>query len=157
MIGIARGEESRAKCSNQYSLFPDEKDKDNSIPVYRKKTVNVIYPLIDVGYNRYDCQNYIESVGMPVPEPSNCMFCPFQNEKEVVLLKRKYPQAYQEWVGYEYEKMLKNIDKPTNLGVKGKQTLNEYIQLAEYKFRNVATRELEHYRFSHGHHVKSKF
>jgi 3'-phosphoadenosine 5'-phosphosulfate sulfotransferase (PAPS reductase)/FAD synthetase len=158
MIGIARGEEKRAKCSKQLSLFPLD-DKDPTIPVYRQKTVEIQYPLIEIGYNRADCQAYIESVGLPVPPPSNCMFCPFQNEKEVLLLSMKYQDKFKEWIDYEYAKMVKYIDLPTdkNYGVKGRYTLPEYLQRAKLKYPNETIESLEHYRFSHGHSTKSKF
>lgn len=36
------------------------------------------YPLLELGLRRSDCQDVIESAGLPVPPKSSCFFCPFR-------------------------------------------------------------------------------
>lgn len=62
LIGIARSEEKR--INNEIACS------------WGQKSIVKVYPLIDIGYDRKDCQNYIASLSQPVPLPSNCILCP---------------------------------------------------------------------------------
>jgi hypothetical protein len=93
LVGIARQEESRIA-------------DPNNVEVWRKQSIVIEYPLLDVGYNRKDCQNYIESTGYEIPLPSNCMYCPFAcNDMEILWLESNYPKQFQKWVQYESKKL----------------------------------------------------
>ncbi len=155
IIGFAKGEENRRAVKPQVEMFP-ELIKENR-PVWMRKNVEHIYPLIDLGLDRKGCQNLIEGFGYEVPMPSNCMFCPFQNEAEIVYLHRFYPAKWAEWVAYEANKLKKDAGIKNNLGVKGNKTLSQFLEAALVKYGSWTDEKLKDYKFSHGHCVKSKY
>jgi len=127
------------------------------IPRYRSRCVVHHYPLIELGMNRADCQQYIAQVGQTVPMPSNCRMCPFQNEAEIVFLYRTDELTWRTWVEREAAKLAKNAHKPVNLGVKGKLTLPEFLAKALLRYGSWSVEQLTEYRFSHGHCVSSRY
>lgn len=40
------------------------------------------FPLLDIGYNRGDCEQDFINHGLPVPKKSSCVFCPYQKKGE---------------------------------------------------------------------------
>lgn len=157
IIGFAKGEEKRQILpkNSQLELFPKiVKDKR---PIWKQKNITTQYPLIDIGWSRQDCQNYINNLDLRLPMPSNCMFCPFQNEPEIVYLYRNFPEKFEEWKLYEAKKLQKNKEQPRNLGAKGEQTLQEYLNAALGKYGHWTLEQLHEYKNSHGHCVKSKY
>ena len=40
------------------------------------------YPLVDRRMTRGDCVSWLERQGLPVPERSACVMCPFQSERD---------------------------------------------------------------------------
>lgn len=94
LIGIARGEEKRLSD-------PTKEDK-----VWKRQSIVVEYPLIDVAMNRTDCQNYIKELGYPIPMPSNCMYCQYGcNDMEILWMYHAYPDNFHEWAAYEQAKL----------------------------------------------------
>ena len=147
LIGIAAGEEKRAGGEGK-----------NKGPLWMQRNIKREYPLIPLGLDRAGCQRLIAEHGYHVPPPSNCMLCPFVNERELLLLARAYPDAFAEWVEIEANKLRANAHKgEKNLGVFGRRSLPEVLEAAEKKFGHMTTAELEEYRFSHGHCVKSSY
>lgn len=155
LIGFAKGEESRCAEPAQLELFPDDIKDDR--PKWMKRTVQHIYPLIEMKLDRAGCQDLIADYGHRVPIPSNCMMCPFQNEAEVVYLHRFHPKMWAYWVEREAAKLLKNVAKTRNLGVKGEKMLLEFLENAKLKYDHWGDEDLIAYRNSHGHCVKSKY
>lgn len=158
LIGIARGEEKRAGTN--------EESKDR----WMREAINKRYPLIDIGYDRQDCQDYIRGLGYEVPIPSNCILCPFMSKQELLYLYRKMPEWYNKWVDLEENKIQKfmhngdrtktlksNGEIGDNLGVWGKKLLPEILQEAIDEFGHMTDEELHEYKMSHGHCVKSKY
>lgn len=161
LVGIARNEESRVKTGDV-----DERQKWMS-------SVKTTYPLMEIGFGRKECQEYIESMkptsAIAVPSPSNCMFCPWLSPIELLWLSRKMPKRVDEWVVIEAAKLRKYegaISKKTgnvvvNHGafkVNGKPgTLREAITAAEKKFGHMTNAELDDYKMSHGHCVATKY
>lgn len=87
------------------------------------------------------------------------MMCPYANELEMLYHYKAYPQSFAQWQKYEQAKIEKDKKrgKPSNNGVKGRRTLAEYIAHANDKYPDVSIEALRQYRFSHGHHVKSRY
>ncbi len=153
LIGIARGEESR--------IFDAEKET----LAWKRQSVHIEYPLIDIGYNRQDCQDYIRQVNYPIPMPSNCMFCPYVacNAMELLWLEKTYPDKFEQWCKHEQAKLNDWQHIERNVGVSGKfkegkaVTLKEMLEDAKSKYPNITLAELNEYKWSHGHCVKSKY
>ncbi|WP_418181294.1 hypothetical protein ACNSOL_12365 (plasmid) [Aliarcobacter lanthieri] len=93
---------------------------------WKEKALITEYPLIDIGYDRTACQEYINSLGIEIPYPSNCMFCPFSSgsHMEILWLYMNMPERFYEWVELEEKKLeyfknnhniiLNKLNKPTN-------------------------------------------
>lgn len=79
MLGIAAGEESRAAGND-------------TGPKWMQRTVRRIYPLIEMGMDRSDCQNKLRELGADVPRPSLCQHCPFKKEADLLLMKERQPE-----------------------------------------------------------------
>ena len=164
-IGFAAGEESRVSVrkladpgpGDELLLFGDcQTTIDSYIPKWRQLTVTHLYPLIDLGFSRQSCQLAIAGYGHTVPFPSNCMLCPYQNEIEILYLYSKHRTMWNYWLIREAAKLTKFAYAKVNYGVKGKLTLEAFLEKAQAKFGHMTMEEIEEYRFSHGHCVKSK-
>lgn len=147
LIGIAREEESRAGRN------------DESPQKWMRDSINKVYPLIDMGWNRQDCQNYIGlELKQEIPLPSNCILCPFMSLQELLYMYRVMPHWYDIWVELEQSKINNNLHAgDRNLGVWGKKLLPEALKDAEKKHGHMTNEELFEYKMSHGHCVKSKY
>lgn len=139
LVGISKGEEKRVASITE-------------IKRWKRDSIETVYPLIEEGMDRQACQNYIRSVGQPIPWPSNCMLCPFLSDIELVWLYRRYQKDYEEWVDIEQQKLEKNSHLPPdrNLGVWGKKKLPEVLAEALAKHGGMSDAELDDYKFSHG-------
>lgn len=144
IIGIAKGEEKRVAS-------------DEKLSVWEAKTIKKLFPLIDLGMDRLRCQEYIQSVGFKVPPPSNCMICPYMSEIELLWLFYNYPEVFNEWVVIEKNKLEKFKSLKVNLGVWPDKHLPEKLDEAKKRFSNMSIEEINTYKFSHGHCVKSKY
>jgi len=157
LIGIAKGEEKRVADVTKETLQ------------WKKQAIRVSYPLIDIEYDRQSCQDYINSINMPLPMPSNCMFCPFgSNGMELLYMYHTYPNRFYEWVELEQKKLDAWTDAKKNVGVSGRLhkdgkkkgdavTLLDLLEEAKAKYPNVTLNELNEYKWSHGHCVTSSY
>lgn len=159
LIGIAKEEESRI-----------EKAQECVVGKWMKLAVDRKYPLIDLSFNRADCQQGILDYGHPVPMPSNCRRCPFISEVELLWLYRFDRKAFEEWVDMEDAKIAYDVIRPRSKqnqqrieqgetipsnGVFGKRRLMEVLADAQRKYGHMSDDELHEYKMSHGHCVKS--
>jgi hypothetical protein len=55
---------------------------------------NRVYPLLDLGLRRGDCEQVIAGAGLPVPPRSACWFCPLHGKEEWRRLKRRQPALF---------------------------------------------------------------
>jgi hypothetical protein len=163
LIGISRGEERR--------LADHSKDPKK----WFRECIEIQYPLVDLGMDRKDCQEYIRDAGQIVPPPSNCILCHFANLTELEYLRRFDPESAAEWIQLEANKIAKyrHLDRipvteekrgtktPTpkkrNLGVYGLKLLPEKFEEARTKHIDWSDQEIKDYRFSHGHCAATKY
>lgn len=157
LLGIAAGEESRiAEPKYEIDFFGNFLIAN---PTWMDHCLQKVYPLVDLQMDRSACQIYIRSTGLPLPPPSNCMMCPFLSKQEILWLYRNYPETFYEWQGYEQAKLNKfsNAEIKSNLGVKGKITLAEFLDQAIAEYGHWTDEQLNDYKMSHGHCVKSAY
>jgi 3'-phosphoadenosine 5'-phosphosulfate sulfotransferase (PAPS reductase)/FAD synthetase len=147
LLGMSRGEEGR--------VSPD----DQMAHEWMRLSVEKAYPLLWLGWDREDCQRYIRKIGKVVPPPSNCMFCPFMNRVELLWLARKYPEDFERWVGFERRKLKKfaHLGDRNHCVLHKTKTLRQVLADAEKQYGEWTLEQLEEYRFSHGHCVRSKY
>lgn len=125
-------------------------------PVWKKNAVDRYYPLIEDGTTRQDCIDYLEAIGLTV-FPSNCMLCFYQSDQEVLWLYRNYVGVFNGWVKMERDKLDKYAGVENNFGVFGKGTLLDKLAKAQEKYGHLTDEELNEYKYSHGHCIKSKY
>lgn len=160
ILGIAAGEEKRIKASkkeqltNQLALFGK---KLNSRSTWMKQCIAKIFPMIAEGINRQQAQDYILSTPWPLPPPSNCKHCPFLSKQEILWMYRFIPQDFHDWVVIEQAKIDKCCGRGRNLGVKGEKLLPQILREAIEEFGHWTDSQLQDYKMSHGHCVKSNF
>jgi len=148
LIGLAKGEEKR--CAK-----PKVND---SLPLWRKSSIRIVYPLIEMKRDRAGCQSHVRSLNEPVPWPSNCKLCPYLSEQELLWLFRNCPEDFYDWVEIEANKLEKNKHMgEKNFGVFGKRTLTQALEDAEAKYGHWTKEQLDDWKFSHGHCVSSQY
>ena len=162
LLGIAAGEEHRVAAQGKKALKKMQLDLFKQPRPIGKSwmdwCLDKAYPLIDAGMDRAACQAYIRSVGLPLPFPSNCMMCPFASKAEILWLYRKMPAQFRKWVAFEQAKLDKCAGTAKrNLGVKGEQSLEAVLAEAIAEFGHLSDAELETYKMSHGHCVRSSY
>jgi hypothetical protein len=145
LVGIAKGEEGRVSDPGKVTQRWME-------------TFDLMYPLIDLGMDRKSCQDKIRDLGHEIPFPSNCMLCPFMNDVELLWLKRFHPEQLEIWIDLESNKIQNNLHMgEKNFGVWKGMLLPQKVEQVEGKYGHMTDDELNDYKFSHGHCVKSKF
>jgi 3'-phosphoadenosine 5'-phosphosulfate sulfotransferase (PAPS reductase)/FAD synthetase len=145
LLGIAKGEESRAS-----------KNEDSPLK-WQRDCINKVYPLLDLGMDRKDCQEYIRKY-MEVPVPSNCILCPFMNDVELLHMYRFNKSWLDKWIVLEANKIQANLHLgKKNLGVWGRKLLPEILAEVLEKHGHMTDQDLVDYKMSHGHCVKSKY
>jgi hypothetical protein len=161
IIGFAKGEENRrldAGCNEQLELIPSEK---KTVRKWLLECVERVTPLIDLGMDRAAIQAYLQSRGLPCPPPSNCWACPYKSRHETLFLLRTDPAAVELWRAIEKRK-LETWAAPcaangkANHGVKGRKTLDEFLDEAERLHGTMSTEALYEHVYSHGHKIPSK-
>lgn len=151
MIGLSSGEVGRRL----------KKQKD--VPLWMGRTVERVYPLVEMGWDGKRCQEYILGSGFPLPVPSLCRRCPYKGELDVLRMSRDDPEGFTEWVELERNKLdahserFPHLPEERNHGVFGANTtLPDVLAKAEEKYGHLSDEELDGMRME-GHAVGSKY
>lgn len=73
-----------------------------------KKWISNRFPLIEAGFNRTDCVDYVvERLGMRPPK-SSCFFCPYHSDAYWIDLKKNHPEDFARAV--EFDVAIRNLD-----------------------------------------------
>ena len=59
------------------------------------------YPLIEMEWSRSKCKSYVEQLGLPVPQKSSCVGCPYHSNRYFLDMKRDRPREWQEAVDFD--------------------------------------------------------
>jgi hypothetical protein len=161
LIGLAAGEEKR---------IADQAKNPNK---WFRECIEVAYPLIDLGMNRQDCQDYVRQADQIVPPPSNCVLCPWCSLTELEYMRRFDPVNLSEWIALEKAKLDKYAHlnrvpvykkggeiegyKNKNLGVFGVKSLPIKVEEARLKHLDWSDEQIRDYKFSHGHCTSSRY
>jgi len=151
LIGIAHGEESR---------MAGEFDEE-----WKQMALQNVYPLIQMGMDRFACQEINKKYIQYEVKPSNCLLCPWLSKPELLYLFRFLRDDYNDWVRIEQNKFAKHADKgEKNLGVWAKwikdesrpYSLEDALVDAQKEFGHWTNEDLHNYKMNHGC-VGSKF
>lgn len=73
---------------------------------WKLASVQTEYPLIDIGYDRKACQDYIKSLGFRMVMPSNCLFCHFgATHLEILWMHLNLEEDFYRWAKHEENKL----------------------------------------------------
>jgi hypothetical protein len=89
LIGISRDEAHRAKPA---------RGKSPGAPVYWLENQ---WPLLELGYYRGHCLEWMRQRGYPEPPRSACVFCPFHSDDEWIRLRDHEPVEFARAVQFE--------------------------------------------------------
>ena len=108
--------------------------KDSRLP-----WIENVYPLIDKGMSREDCQKWLKRNGFPKAPRSSCTFCPFHSDQEWMRLRDEEPKEFAGAV--EWEKRFQATAALPNSGMKGIPFLHgTCVPLAQVKFKAANNR-----------------
>lgn len=145
ILGFAKGEEHRTKHGNKYD------------PIWKQKNVDRHYALMVDGADR---EQTIANNAANIPHkvwPSNCMICFYMSLQEILWLYRFETDMFWAWVGMEKNKLIKYAHEKKNFGVYGKLTLEQKLAQAQDLYGHWTDEQLNEYKFSHGHCMKSQY
>lgn len=99
IIGIAKDEEARLE-----NIEIKEQ--------WRNEAIETVFPLMEIGYNRKDCQEYIKSLNYAIPIPSNCVKCPYGTGAfELLWMYYNHPKYFYDWANDEKTKLDFYVDQ----------------------------------------------
>jgi hypothetical protein len=81
-IGISTDEASRAK--------------DSRVPWVTNR-----WPLLELRLSRADCEAVLRACGLPVPEKSACVFCPYRQDVEWARWRERHPEQFARAVAWD--------------------------------------------------------
>ncbi|MHB8461859.1 MAG: hypothetical protein ACYDA1_04370, partial [Vulcanimicrobiaceae bacterium] len=154
------------KPPSQLTLAVPGVKKHNVPPPWFALNVKSIYPLIDLGMKREDCQQYNAAFAMAVP-PSNCKFCHHKTDEEILWTSMKYPDDFETWATLEQEKIehwkTRTPAGKNNSGVRSQESLREVATRMYATLRPKFPSDmdlldyLENFRFTRGHCVSTSY
>lgn len=147
ILGFAAGEEKRTSNGSKFD------------PIWKQKNVDRHYPLITDGVDRAGSIALNEKLLPHKVLPSNCKRCLYMSEQELVWLYRNEPKDFFEWVEVEKQKLEFYAEKgiANNYGVFGKITLLQKLEISLSKYGHWSNEQLDEYKYSHGHCIKTKY
>jgi len=78
-------------------------DESQRMKPSRTKWLTNSYPLVDLGLSRNDCYKIMEDAGLPKPEKSACIYCPYHSDTYWSFLKTQHPTEFQEAVRIDHK------------------------------------------------------
>jgi hypothetical protein len=73
-------------------------DEAHRMSESRSQYIKHRFPLIEIGFSRQDCIDWLKEHNLPVPGKSSCTFCPFHDDKAWIEMKREGGKDWQEAV-----------------------------------------------------------
>lgn len=70
------------------------------------------FPLLELGFSRDDCLDFLGSVGWPLPLRSSCVCCPFRSNDQWRILRDRYPADFAKAI---------EVDEEVRNAVEGKE------------------------------------
>lgn len=67
----------------------------------RTRWVTNTYPLVDLGISRSDCEQIVINAGLPKPQKSACVFCPYHSDRYWQWMKDEHPAVFQDAVKFD--------------------------------------------------------
>lgn len=69
-------------------------DEAERMKANRNKKITNKYPLIDLRMSRGDCLDWLTAKGLPLPQKSSCIICPYHNDTHWNEMKKNHPRDW---------------------------------------------------------------
>jgi hypothetical protein len=80
------------ECNKMLGISADEVYR---VKESKHKWENNVYPLIDIGFTRNDCYNWLIKNGYSIPPKSSCVICPFKSDRDFARIKEEEPDEFE--------------------------------------------------------------
>jgi len=97
-LGIAPRQPLRTRATALIGISVDEAHRMK--PARHKMVLNT-YPLVDANLTRRDCERIVLSVGLPKPQKSACIMCPYHSDAWWHNLKANHPVDFDRAVRFD--------------------------------------------------------
>jgi hypothetical protein len=67
----------------------------------RVKWLRTSYPLVDAGITRDRCRDIVQAAGLPEPQKSACVYCPYHSDATWLALKTDHPEQFARAVAFD--------------------------------------------------------
>lgn len=149
VIGSGKGGMLRRQCTSRWKIYPIRRFLQkirNGRTVYlwlgittdewhraKDADVNYIvhkYPLLDMNMSREDCENWLKSNNLPIPQKSSCVFCPYLNRASWQEMKLNGGPDWHKAV--EVDNMIRDFSYPDSVFLHRKcLPLDEAVQVSD--------------------------
>lgn len=163
-IGFTADERHRAERAERerqqtFAFAEQGKVRDK----WMAECINRVYPLIDLGWTREDCQRYIRDCGVTsMPAPSLCKLCPHKGPELILWTALNLPDEFALWQRLEDEKIRRHagrVDKKgnpiPNHGVHPGVRLTDTVNATRAKYKHLTDAQLRtmlnEFRMTNGH------
>lgn len=92
ILGYAKGERVKKHATALIGISLDEATR---MKPSRTAWIENRYPLVDAGLRRADCLRIVEQTGLPRPEKSSCLFCPYHSDAYWINLRSQHPEDFE--------------------------------------------------------------
>lgn len=107
------------------------------------KYMRNVFPLLDLGWSRKDCERYLKSIGWTSVSKSACIGCPFHGNRRWREMRDKYPEEWADAV--EFDAAIRNGSaraNATGTPLRGHMYLHRSrVPLSEAPIDRVTSRE----------------
>ena len=105
------------------------------------------YPLVDWKWDRDDCERVIMFAdGICLPPKSSCYFCPSMKPEEILQLRRRHPDLYEDAIEIE-KAMQRTLQEDSSIeGLAGKYAWQDIVEAADKQpelLDKIRTREMQ--------------
>ena len=101
LLGLSLSNTGRTKKGSVIMYLGITYDESERVKNSNRQYIINYFPLVDLKLNRNDCVNYLKNKGLPVPNKSCCIHCPYQGIKQWKFVKDNYPNDFKLAVEYD--------------------------------------------------------
>jgi len=110
-LGYKPRQRVKEKVLSLHGISVDEAHRMRTSPT---KWVQLGYPLVDANLNRSQCEAIVVGAGLPKPERSACVFCPFHSDVYWNELKTQHPNEFGRAI--EFDKAIRHVKGRRGIG-----------------------------------------
>ncbi len=100
MCGLKKGERAKGVI-DATALIGISLDEATRMKPSRTAWVRNQYPLVDAGLRRLDCLKIATDAGMPEPQKSSCVFCPYHGDDFWRRLQTHHPEEFEKAAAFD--------------------------------------------------------